>query len=281
MKIADVFKSIALQSGVSETEIKTILDNPAFASIEVDDIVSTKLTAQRLSMDAAKNNPDLKKHFTALALNGIDAGLERLATENGFTPEDVTELKGLESTAKRIETLATKIKTLEASKSTKGADTEKLTKQIEQLNADILNERNSTITKLQEKDNSLETERINWTLDTMLSNFDYSTPVDKSINVQLGKSLLSTSLSEKGLKIVRKDGILSLQTAEGTEYFDNNVKVDVNNYMTKVLANAKVLKASNSTPAKTPAQQRTSTSTQTGNGFDNADSIIAELESKG
>lgn len=280
LKLAEVLKSIALQSGVSETEFKSILDNPALASIEVDDAVSTKLVAPRLSMDAAKNNPDLKKHFTALALNGIDAGLERLATDNGLSVEEITELKGLESTAKRIETITSKIKTLEAAKSNKGADTEKLTKEIETLNANILTERNNTIAKLQEKDNSLEVERINWTLDTMLSNFDYSTPVDKEINVTLGKSLFNKSISEKGLKVVRKDNALSLQTAEGTEYFDNNVKVGINDYMTKVLANAKVLKASNSTPAVKTPQQRTST-TQTGNGFANADAVIAELEAKG
>ena len=282
-KLAEVFKTMVEQCGVSvsDTTIKSILDNPALASIEVDDAVSTKLIAPRLSMDAAKNNPDLKKHFTALALNGIDAGLERLATDNGLSAEEITELKGLESTAKRIETITSKIKTLEAAKakSTPGADTEKLTKQIETLNADILAERNNTITKLQEKDNSLEAEKINWTLDTMLSNFDYSTPVDKEINVTLGKSLFNKSISEKGLKVVRKDNTLSLQTAEGTEYFDNNVKVGINDYMTKVLANAKVLKASNSTPVPKTPQQRT-THNNAGNGFDNADAVIAELEAK-
>lgn len=280
LKLADVLKSIALQSGVSETEFKSVLDNPALASIEVDDIVSTKLTAQRLSMDAAKNNPDLKKHFTALALNGIDAGLERLATEHGLTPEDIIELKGLESTSKRMDSLTSKIKTLEAAKSTKGADTEKLTKQIEALNADILKERNDKIAELKAKDDSLETERTDWTANGILSNFEYATNVDKDINVTVAKALINKELQSKGLKLTRKDNVLSLLTAEGTEYFENNAKVGYQDFATKVVANAKLLKASNSTPAKTPAQQRTQ-GTNTGNGFDNADAVIAELEAKG
>lgn len=280
LKLADVLKSIALQSGVSETEFKSVLDNPALASIEVDDIVSTKLTSPRLSMDAAKNNPDLKKHFTALALNGIDAGLERLATEHGLTAEDITELKGLESTSKRMDSLTSKIKTLEAAKLTKGADTEKLTKQIEALNADILKERNDKIAELKAKDDSLETERTDWTANGILSNFEYATNVDKDINVTVAKALINKELQSKGLKLTRKDNVLSLLTAEGTEYFENNAKVGYQDFATKVVANAKLLKASNSTPAKTPAQQRTQ-GTNTGNGFDNADAVIAELEAKG
>ena len=276
-KLAEVLKSIALQSGVSETEFKSVLDNPALASIEVADDVSTKLIAPRLSMDAAKNNHDLKKHFTALALNGVDAELERTATEMGISVDD---LKALDSTSKRIGHLTKAIQEAESKKSgSKGADTEKLTKQIEALNADILKERNDKIAELKAKDDSLETERTDWTANGILSNFEYATAVDKDINVTVAKALINKELQSKGLKVTRKDNVLSLLTAEGTEYFENNAKVGYQDFATKVVANAKLLKASNSTPPAKGTPTRTQ-STQTGKGFDNADAIIAELESK-
>lgn len=277
MKLAEIVKSLGLQSGLTETEIKTITDNVALSSIEVADDVSTKLTAQRLSMDAAKNNPDLKKHFHAQSLNGIDAELERTATEMGISVDD---LKALDSTSKRIGHLAKAIQEAESKKAgSKGADTDKLTKQIEQLNADILKERNDKIAELKAKDDSLETERTDWTANGILSNFEYATAVDKDINVTVAKALINKELQSKGLKVTRKDNVLSLQTAEGTEYFENNAKVGYQDFATKVVANAKLLKASNSTPPAKGTQTRT-LSQGTGTGFANADTVIAELESK-
>lgn len=274
MKIKDVIKSIASQSGVSETEIKTLLDNTTLDSIEIEDAVSTKLVAPRLSLEAAKNNPDLKKHFTALALNGIDAELERTATEHGLTAEEISELKALESTSKRVSAITKKVQALEAAKVGKGtADTEKLNKQIEDLNNQIVSERNSKVSELAAKDASLENERIDWTLNSMLSNHEYATPVDKEINILTAKTLINKSIQEKGLKIVRENNNLVLKTSEGTEYFDNNVKVGVQDFTTKVLANAKLLKASNSTTTKSTTQ----TVSVAGNSIKNADSVLAQL----
>lgn len=274
MKIKDLIKSIASQSGVSETEIKTLLDNTTLDSIEIEDAVSTKLVAPRLSLEAAKNNPDLKKHFTALALNGIDAELERTATEHGLTAEEISELKALESTSKRVSAITKKVQALEAAKVGKGtADTEKLNKQIEDLNNQIVSERNSKVSELAAKDASLENERIDWTLNSMLSNHEYATPVDKEINILTAKTLINKSIQEKGLKIVRENNNLVLKTSEGTEYFDNNVKVGVQDFTTKVLANAKLLKASNSTTTKSTTQ----TVSVAGNSIKNADSVLAQL----
>ena len=179
MKLAEIVKSLGLQSGLTETEIKTITDNVALSSIEVADDVSTKLTAQRLSMDAAKNNPDLKKHFHAQSLNGIDAELERTATEMGISVDD---LKALDSTSKRIGHLAKAIQEAESKKAgSKGADTDKLNKQIEELNGQIVKVREETISQLKAKDDSLENERTDWASNNVLSNFEYVMQVDRTL----------------------------------------------------------------------------------------------------
>lgn len=275
-KLAEVIKSVALQSGVAETEIKELLDNTALSSIELSDEVSTKLTAPRLSLDAAKNNPDLKKHFTALALNGIDAEIERTATEHGLSAEEISEFKKLESTTKRIGAITKKVQALTELKATKpSADTEKLNKQIEELNNQILGVRAEAENTIKQKDLSLENERIDWTLNNILSNFEYATGVDKEINVTVGKTLIGKALQEKGLKITRENNTLVLKTAEGTDYFENNAKVGIQDFTTKTLANAKVLKASSSTPPARP------THTPQGNGTNtiaNAETVLSQLQ---
>lgn len=277
MNLAEILKSAAQQSGVSETELKPILDNATLSSIEVDEAVSTKLVAPRLTMDAAKNNPDLKKHFSAQVIDGFEAELYRTATELGLDADAVSEIKGLDSAFKRVSGLAKKVKDIEAAKAGKGsADTEKLNKQIEELNGQILKVREETAVQLQAKDASLENERIGLTLNNMLSNYDYATNVDKDINITLANSLIQKELSAKGLRIVRKDNTLALITSEGTEYFDNNAKVSVNDFAARTLANAKVLKASNS--GTTTQTQRHQPVINKDNPIKNADSIIAQLD---
>lgn len=251
MKLADYFKSVALQSGVTEIEIKELLDNAEFAKLEIPDAVSTKLATPLLTMESAKNNPDLKRHFTAQVLDGADSEMKTIMSSYGFDDTTVSELSKLGS-YKRIGAIAEKIKTLEASKiQGKTVDTEKLNQEIEKLNGEMAKMRDETVKQLSDKDASLETERTGYLLSGIFSEFDYATNVDKEINIQLANSLFNKEVQAKGLKVVRENNTLAFKTNEGTDYFDNNVKVPVKDFASKLLANAKVLKTSDSTQTTT------------------------------
>ena len=137
-KLTEVLKSIASQSGVSETELQSIMENSALASIEIDDAISTRLTVPRLTMESAKANPDLKKHFTAQALNGVDSEMQRLMNDMGVSAEVQTEINGLDTTFKRVPALMKKIQELESKKQGAGSeDVAKMNQKISDLNAEL------------------------------------------------------------------------------------------------------------------------------------------------
>jgi hypothetical protein len=205
------------QSGVdvSEATITELLGNPAFASMDVDDVVSTKLTAPRLTMDAAKANPDLHKHFSALALNGVDKKIKEFATTFGLSKEELDELESEKSSYERVGLLAKKVQAIEAKKaSAPSKDKETLL-------------------------NGFENERLGWKLDAVYSEFipQMNKDIKANVNLSIAKQYVTDAMQSKGYKIVNKEGNLALVTVEGNEVYENNIKLSLKDFATKVLAN--------------------------------------------
>lgn len=256
-KLTEVLKSVALQSGVAETELQSILENASIGSIEIDDALSTKLMAPRLSMESAKSNPDLKKHFTAQALNGIDAELDRTMQEMGLDATIQSEIKGLDTTSKRVSKLTKKIQEIESSKAKGNGDVTKLNEQLTTLNNELKLAKDSIESEKATLRGEFEKERIDWTFNGILGNFNYALPqgTPKEAVIAFGRTIADRGLQEKGLKIVNENGSLVLKTSENTDYFEGNVKVGLNEFVQKTLGNAKVLSVSSPQTQTTPSNQ--------------------------
>ncbi len=216
-KFNEVLKTMVEQSGVSVSDetIKKILDNPALASIEVDDAVSNRLTANRFTLDAAKANPDLKKHFTALALNGVDAEVSKTILELELGDEVKNEIESQDTTFKKVSALAKKVKELEAKKAgTSKVDKTKLEQEIEKLNNDIKTVKDSYTAEKTKLLGDFENERINFEVDTFLNSFNFALPKETPAETvrDFGRSLINKAFTDKGVKLNKKDGAIVLQT---------------------------------------------------------------------
>lgn len=287
MKITEIISNLAIQSGVpaDNAAFKTIIGNTALASIEVDEDLSKMLIASRITMDAAKANPDLKKHFRKEVYDGLDAEISRTMGEFELPDEVKTEIGAEVSHFKKVSLLAKRVKDLETKKvgATTG-DKDKLNDQIKVLNDQAAALKSSFLTEKESLIAGFENERIDMTLGNMLSAFTYATPkeVPMDVNVTMGKTIVNGELLKKGLKVVKKDGVLKLQTSEGTDYFENNVAPSLNDFVQKSLANAKILSASKAGAGPTN-QGVITVSTSNGNtlntsDYDKAsDSSMAEL----
>ena len=83
-------------------------DNDALGSLlaldtDVPDDIASSLKSNLLTLESAKNNPDIKKHFTAQALNTIDTGLYEYADEYGKLSDDqIAEIKAEKSSYKKM-----------------------------------------------------------------------------------------------------------------------------------------------------------------------------------
>src|ERR1700752_1690321 len=124
-KVREFINSLIIKAGgnVNDEKVKTALA-AIDANVELGDDLAGLIDRSLISIDQAKNNhPDIKKHYTALALNGLDTELDRLMEDEKLGEDIVTELKAEKSSTKRAALIAKKIKELEAAKAGQGKAT--------------------------------------------------------------------------------------------------------------------------------------------------------------
>ena len=146
MNVGEFLNAMAVSTGLEQDspELKLILSDPNLTKVEVpkefDTLVSEKFKGM-VTLESAKNNPDIKKHFTYSALSGIDATIDRLAKDEfGMDDEYVSSLKKLDTTGKRLTEFARKVKEL-SEKKAPANDDEKLKKhneEVKRLNQQLL-----------------------------------------------------------------------------------------------------------------------------------------------
>src|ERR1044072_2186607 len=145
-KVSEFIKSLIVKSGgnAEDEKIKTALA-AIDANIELGDELVGTIDRGLISIENAKNNhPDIKKHYTALALNGLDSELKRLMEDEKFGEEVIAELEAEKISTKRTALLAKKIKQLEAAKATSGKEaTKQLNDTIADLNRQLRAEKDS------------------------------------------------------------------------------------------------------------------------------------------
>jgi hypothetical protein len=228
------------------------LGNAAIAGMDIPDEVTNKIFESVLTMDSAKQNPLLKKHFTTTALNGLDTKISELMEELEFGDTDKAEITAIKNSYERAAALTKKVKDLESKRfsGTKG-DKDKLAQQITELNAQIATIKGTQEKAISELNNKHLQDRINWQVDSIYEGFDYAnpysgapvTPEQKKLAVLTAKTLVNEALKNKAVSLTSdENGKLSLRTSEGTDYFENNLPVDVTGFVKKTLLNAKAIK---------------------------------------
>lgn len=271
-KLSELITAIALQSGISaeDSALITITGNPTLAAIEVPDDISSRLTAPRLTMDAAKQNPDLKRHFTAQALNGVDTEIARLIVEEQLADDAKGEIESEVNTFKKVSVLMKKIQQKESSKV--GAATKDkniLDKEIENLNGQLAKLKTDFLAEKDTLIKGFDSERINNEVRSFVLSQNLNLPDTFTAEAKFAaaEALFRSELQAKGINIVRKDGALTLQTNEGTSHFDptTNQAVGVNDFILKTLANKGALKASGQASPTVPKKH---VAAQGAQGFD-------------
>lgn len=246
MKVGEFLNTLAGQAGIAadDAELKAILSSPTFSDTNISDALAAKIQGGFLTLESAKQNPDIKKHFTALALNGLDTEVETLMNDLGLTDDIKKSIKEEKSSYKRVGLLTKKIKELEAAKvGQSDEDKTKLNDKIRELNDELRTTKESFAKKEQELHGEMANQYINWELTSKFNGYDYAMPLSKEANMVAARTLLNEELKAKGLRIVNKDNKLELETKEGTEYYDaTNKKVGVGDFVDGLMAHHKMLK---------------------------------------
>ena len=270
MLAAQLINNLFEQAGI--TDQKEIQDKLAqvkdFATMEVEDDLANRLIGKdRMSVDAAKNNGDLKSYFTALALNGVDAEVNNAITTYGLNADDFKDEK---SSYKKI-TLALQ-KAQEKLKTDLGkgkTDNKELVDKINSLTADLATKETAHQSQVNEINASHTTTLNKMQIDNLLRGYKYAHEMDIEDNVLIASNKVHSELASKGLKYVNENGSLNLQKEDGTKYFDGNKEIDLKTFTDTVLSSNKLLATTNPNPAPTP------TPAPSGNGNSNGWDTVA------
>jgi len=253
MHASDYFTKLASMAGISaeDEQLKSILSNENLKNVEINDELATKINGAFLTVDSAKNNSELNKHFRAINLNGIDSELNNVMTEFEFDEALKQEINGENNSFKRVSLVAKKISALEKAKlnASKG-DKDALQLEIDRLNGDVLEKNKTFEQQLADNNKQWESRFLDQNMTTILSGYNYAIPVSKSANILTAKTLLNEAINEKKLQITNNpNGGLKLVTSEGMDYYENNTVVSVTDFVDRVLTTNKLLVVSGgSTP---------------------------------
>jgi len=246
-KISEFINSLIVKAGgnVNDEKIKTAL-TAIDANVELGDDLAGLIDRGLISIDQAKNNhPDIKKHYTALALNGLDTELDRLMEDEKFGDDIVTELKAEKSSTKRAALIAKKIKELEAAKAGQGkATTQALNDQIADLNKQLRAEKDSINGIKTEYEGKLRAKDMNYAKRDLMAGYKtIHDGLDAETRNIIINAIIDKNMKSKGLQWeLDSNGNFVIQTKEGNNAFtEDNRQMTPKIFLDKVMADEKLL----------------------------------------
>lgn len=300
MKLTDFVKKQAVDAGIdvdTNEELKAIINNAALADIEIAPGVANIIFSNLMTEESAKANPKVKAAIMANALNPLDTKIEELAGKYGLVDKwkeykDVHVRKngdGRYNTYDAAEKFTEFLVSEEKTKVSTGisSDKQKLIKDIEDLNSQMVTVKTTYEDKLKAEREARINDKKNWELDSIFNSYQYVLEdvqkLPKSAASKLARDFVMEELNKKGLKIERDEtGNLSLFNAENAPHFEQNQKVTVADFTSKVLTDNNFLTVSKKTESR-QAQgieiDRSKLNHGQNAALNKLDSMIAEAES--
>jgi hypothetical protein len=255
--ISELLQNAGYDIEESSEELGTVLA----IDTDIPDDAATRLKSGLLTLESAKNNPEIKKHFTAQALNTVDTTLNEFADEYGEIPADkLAEINAEKSSYKKTTMMLKALKEVEASKAGKAGDDGETKKQLEARKAkikELTDQLNSTKTAHEE---ALKAERerasssiLNYAQNAELGGFEYgNSDLEKETNILIARQLVDKHLKELGaLPKTGENGSIKLVQASDPEmeFMLENKSASYRSLAEKILSEKKLLKVSDPAPA--------------------------------
>jgi hypothetical protein len=277
-KLSDFIKSLIVKAGgnVDDEKIKTALA-AVDANTELGDEIATAIDNGLISLDSAKNNhPDIKKHYTALALNGLDSELKRLMEEEKFGDDIIAELEAEKSSTKRAALIAKKIKELESAKAGQGKEaTRALNEQIADLNKQLRTEKDSVNGIKTEYEGKLRAKDMSYAKRDLMAGYKtIHDGLDAETRNIIINAIIDKNMKSKGLQWeLDSNGNFVIQTKEGSNAFtEDNRQMTPKIFLDKVMADEKLLVVSDNSQQQNNNRNNNNNSGQFNNGNNNNNS---------
>lgn len=292
MEVRDFLNSIAAKAGKQgEKGFTDMLSSQSLTGVSIPDDIAGAIESSLFTIEAAKHNPALKKHFTAAALNGVDSELLKMAEALGMDEDFIAELTADKNTYQNIGKTAAKVQGLlsglkATQKDGDPKEVEKYTKQINLMKGELAKIKESHVPKseLEKLSREHESALTDSQIRNILSGKTYANrEIPVEVNVLTARNLIDAALKKNGAVIVRDSDTLKLKRADdiNLDYYDEaNKPVDPGQFFDKTLADNKMLAVSDparggKTGMSVPAQTQGRNDIGNTSAFDNA--IAASL----
>jgi len=250
MKIADFLNELADKVGNKNDQgLIDFLSRADIVNLDVSDAFCNSIITGTMSLEGAKNNPQLKKHFNAITLNGVDSVIANAINDFGI---DAAEFEAEKDTYKKLRMLNAKVKELMEKKPDHSDEMKRkyddLRKEYADLNkkmADTLENHKTELSSVREESNN---HVLNFLKSNQLKGLPYADkerPLD--YQMRLAQMYIDDAMAQKGARVVNEGGVLKLVQANdpGMDYMNESHKpVTYEDFVKKILADNKILSVS-------------------------------------
>ncbi len=255
MKVGELVAKFAAKSGINLADEKNKDLATALSAIatEIPDEQANRISGALFNMDDAKNNLDLKKHFTAAVFDGADVEINKVMDEMGFEVSDKEAVKAADSTFKKIGALSRQIKALESKKAgADGKDKGELQNKINELQNQLVNLPKQHAQEIQRIQNENAASITQMQVRSILNGKKWANdkiPLD--VNVETGLIFTNRELEKSGAKIININGALKLVQLkdESLDWISpSNEKPTPEQFLDGILASNKLLAVTTAPP---------------------------------
>ena len=226
------------------------------ANTDLSDSFCNPVISGLMSLEGAKNNPKVKSHHKAQALNAVDIEIKNAIKELGI---DETLLEG--DTYKDIRALVVAAKELLEKKpeptdeyKKRYEEGKKTEVELRRQLATVTEQKNTEVAAAKEESN---THVLNFLKSSHLRGLDFANKeLSAEILTKVSQAVIDEAMTKKGAKVVNDNGALKLVQANDHTmvfYDDNHKSVTYEDFVKKVLADNKMLSVTDPTKVNPPA----------------------------
>jgi len=262
---------LASMAGMSPTDpdLVSILSSSEFSNYKLPEGLTSKINQSLLTVDSARNNEGLRRHYHAEILNGLDNNLENTLERYSIDGDIAESIRSEKKTTEKYNKLIEKLNDVYAKKASATNSTDKadLEKEISRLNGQIKELNDKVKTAPVERD-AFWTEKLkSKAIQNMLQSYKFAgeNNIPKDVLIETASVLLNRKLNEAKVKLeynAESDNI-GLKTESGMDFYKDNSPVSFKSFADAVLAESKLLDITGATAPTSTAAQPTPAPRQT------------------
>jgi hypothetical protein len=263
MKLNEVISTLAIASGLDATDTALLQAMESTKNIEIADALAAKMTSPRMTLEAAKHDPDLARHFKQQALNPLDVEIETEALEAKLSPDKVLALRGERNTYEKRRMLNRFMREEAANaEAPKGART---SEEVERLNAELAKEKEEKALIQKQAAEEKKQIRVQMELEKIFGSYldndrlNFAKDMNPEIKLRTAQLTVEAWQKKEGVTFDVSDDGRVVATKEGLQYHDplTNKPVTPAEYVRSKFIADKILKETATPPKMQPQRSNT------------------------